>query len=117
MTASTVSASTLGRMAVSTKGTGTTVNNTETAFTVKLAELKDADAGKRASAATGTTSSSSSTRPRVWTIPRPRPNDNEQKLLTMTKNLERAQKRGPTSSCYHSVPGLMDTFRRAFEIE
>ena len=116
MTASTVSASTHGRMAVSTKATGITVNNTEMAFTARLAEPKDADAGKRASAATGTTSSSSN-RPRVWTIPRPRPNDNEQKLLTMTKNLERTQKGGPTSSCHDSGPGLVDTFRRAFEIE
>ena len=117
MTASTVSASTLGKMAVSTKGTGITVNNTEMAFTARLAEPNDADAGKRASAATGTTSSSSSTRPRVWTIPRPRPNDNEQKLLTMTKNLEREQRGIPTSSCHDSETGLVDTFRRAFEIE
>ena len=115
MTASTVSASTLGRMAVSTKGTGTTVNNTETAFTVKLVELKDADAGKRASAATGMMSSSN--RPRVWTINSPHPNDNEQKLLTMTKNLERAQRGSPKSSCNDSGTGLVDTFRRAFEIE
>ena len=81
MTASTVSASTLGKMAVSTKGTGITVNNTEMAFTARLAEPKDADAGKRASAATGTTSS------RTWNT-LPRPNKYEQKLLTMTKNLE-----------------------------
>ena len=90
MTASTVSASTLGRMAVSTKGTGITVNNTETASTVKLAVLKDAVAGKRASAATGMMSSSSN-KPRAWTINSPHPNDNEQKLLTMTKNLEKAR--------------------------
>ena len=116
MTASTVSASTLGRMAVSTKGTGITVNNTETASTVKLAVLKDAVAGKRASAATGMMSSSSN-KPRAWTINSPHPNDNEQKLLTMTKNLERAQRGSPTSSCHDSGTGLVDTFRRAFEIE
>ena len=116
MTASTVSASTLGKMAVSTKGTGITVNNTEMAFTARLAELKDVDAGKRASAATGMMSSSSN-RPRVWTINSPHPNDNEQKLLTMTKNLERVQRGIPTSSCHDSGMGLEDTFRRALEIE
>merc|ERR1712110_184107 len=95
-TASTDSVSTPGKMAVSTKATGTTASNTETASTDKLPELSAVDTGKRASACIGSTSRH----------PHPSqllPNElfkfdlswyhenhwmYEQKLLTMTKNLE-----------------------------
>ena len=56
MTASTVSESTLGRMAVSTKGTGTMENNTVTVFTDRPMEQSVVDAGKKASVCNGTTS-------------------------------------------------------------
>ena len=74
MTASTASASTLGRMAASMRATGTMASSMVMEFTARPPEQRDEDVGKKASAATGMTSS------RTWTKP-PRPNKYEQKQL------------------------------------